>query len=596
MTKGTLTTSSIVQAPVLSIASTPTTTAVSAPLSVPVSSHTGADHSYITIKPSSLPSTTISSGFATQTHRQRHHPIAIAPKPVSKTITRRASLPTQSMRPRKCSKNLSSMTIAVPGGMNDKTQSKPQPITLASPVTRKGSTRSVSASAEDTILAPLEPDSGSISTKRSGSPTPGVQPAKRKECNTKQKCTKQRHQNVSGTTVNTISSKSSQIATVAQSALKNHSNQEDTFSSSLLSIDENPLLSSLDSNLSLDVSSVINEYKELPFNQISGKTRPGVRALHEVQSIERTHFFSPPSSPAPNFSTSIQLAPEAPSSIFSLDSMESSDSLSKDSDHYISPQVSAQSDLFLFDKQPHISKPEPISFLPESFCNEPIFGLSENNPLLLPVTSTGTPPTQENSPAMEESALVSVTKNQVSDPKLGAKEKSKKNVNLKTEKEVSPASFSSDLSLTHSSESALALSPDSSSSSSSLTSPDNTKTQSFNIENNPDYIALTSALSILESQRAKARRDIICLKNLKTEALRNPEDFMREVRKTGRVYGAPTMQNIVRAPFIQWEKYGIDLSDLEQRIRRGIVDNPEHASFSSIRLFDEFLGPKRNEF
>lgn len=60
------------------------------------------------------------------------------------------------------------MTIAVPGGMNDKTQSKPQPITLASPVTRKGSTRSVSASAEDTILAPLEPDSGSISTNGLG--------------------------------------------------------------------------------------------------------------------------------------------------------------------------------------------------------------------------------------------------------------------------------------------------------------------------------------------------------------------------------------------------------------------------------------------
>ena len=41
----------------------------------------------------------------------------------------------------------------------------------------------------------------------------------------------------------------------------------------------------------------------------------------------------------------------------------------------------------------------------------------------------------------------------------------------------------------------------------------------YDLQNNPDYIALSSALSLLERQKARAQQDIVKLQRLKAEAL-----------------------------------------------------------------------------
>lgn len=115
--------------------------------------------------------------------------------------------------------------------------------------------------------------------------------------------------------------------------------------------------------------------------------------------------------------------------------------------------------------------------------------------------------------------------------------------------------------------------------------------QPIDLDNNPDYIALTSALSLLQTQRTRARNDIVQLNKLKTEALADPTRFVTELKKTGHIQNAPEMQAIVRTPLISWNQYGLDNQEtkmLEYQIRKGIVEH-EHPPFSQVRLFDHLM-------
>jgi hypothetical protein len=85
--------------------------------------------------------------------------------------------------------------------------------------------------------------------------------------------------------------------------------------------------------------------------------------------------------------------------------------------------------------------------------------------------------------------------------------------------------------------------------------PSQTNQQNKELQQNPDYIALSSSLNLLRSQHAKASRDIVKLRELKAEALADPERFKEELKQTGQVQGAPKRQNIARAPDINWSKY-----------------------------------------
>lgn len=85
--------------------------------------------------------------------------------------------------------------------------------------------------------------------------------------------------------------------------------------------------------------------------------------------------------------------------------------------------------------------------------------------------------------------------------------------------------------------------------------PSQTNQQNKELQQNPDYIALSSSLNLLRSQHAKASRDIVKLRELKAEALADPEGFKEGLKQTGQVRGAPKRQNIAHAPDINWSKY-----------------------------------------
>ena len=115
--------------------------------------------------------------------------------------------------------------------------------------------------------------------------------------------------------------------------------------------------------------------------------------------------------------------------------------------------------------------------------------------------------------------------------------------------------------------------------------PDGSTIPSADVETNPDYIALTSALSLLLTQRSVACNDLIQLKKLKTEALDDPEKFLAGLRRTGKLPNVPKMQRIVRAPMVSWKTYGMENVHLDHQLARGLVDR--QPSLTPVRLFDD---------
>lgn len=108
----------------------------------------------------------------------------------------------------------------------------------------------------------------------------------------------------------------------------------------------------------------------------------------------------------------------------------------------------------------------------------------------------------------------------------------------------------------------------------------------IDVETNPDYIALTSALSLLQTQRSVACNDLIQLKKLKSDALETPELFLTTLRRTGKLHNAPKMQRIARAPMVSWKKYGIENTVvLDHHLSRGLVER--QPAFNPVKLFDD---------
>lgn len=112
-------------------------------------------------------------------------------------------------------------------------------------------------------------------------------------------------------------------------------------------------------------------------------------------------------------------------------------------------------------------------------------------------------------------------------------------------------------------------------------------------DENPDALALKSAISILQIQARKAAEDMQTLQAMKERAMKNPEEFARaiaagqikskpdylfapsqededvdeedddkmeldELRKDAKAWPRiPTAQNVVRCPPINWHKYSV---------------------------------------
>lgn len=110
------------------------------------------------------------------------------------------------------------------------------------------------------------------------------------------------------------------------------------------------------------------------------------------------------------------------------------------------------------------------------------------------------------------------------------------------------------------------------------------------LENNADYIALSSAFDLLASQKTIALRDIIKLKELKSAALKNTDKFVENL-KTGEDAHFPERQKVIKAPSVPWAKYGIYNPELEHRLATGIVDRAP--GFGEVRLFGDAPGERR---
>ncbi|KAK9320625.1 hypothetical protein V1517DRAFT_328724 [Lipomyces orientalis] len=113
----------------------------------------------------------------------------------------------------------------------------------------------------------------------------------------------------------------------------------------------------------------------------------------------------------------------------------------------------------------------------------------------------------------------------------------------------------------------------------------------IDLDSNTDYIALSSTLELLTSQREKASEDIAKLQRLKIDALDDPDGFIAKLKRDGKVDGAPKMQSIVRAPVVRWSKYGISNPVLEKEIEKGVVSRDTR--FGAVRVFGDPPGQRK---
>lgn len=128
------------------------------------------------------------------------------------------------------------------------------------------------------------------------------------------------------------------------------------------------------------------------------------------------------------------------------------------------------------------------------------------------------------------------------------------------------------------------------------------------LDDNPDAIAMRAALSILQMQRQQSLRDIRDLDKMKTAAIEDPEAFVEHLKASKLSNGPrqgvdvdyadqseeegensepsdpqfprfPSAQNVVRAPPVEWTKYGIvgePLDKMHEAQRRypGLANTP----------------------
>ncbi|CDK24935.1 unnamed protein product [Kuraishia capsulata CBS 1993] len=128
---------------------------------------------------------------------------------------------------------------------------------------------------------------------------------------------------------------------------------------------------------------------------------------------------------------------------------------------------------------------------------------------------------------------------------------------------------------------------------------DNPQQRKHELENNVDYIALCSVLTLLKSQRRLVQEDIRRLNRTQTRALKDPHAFVESLKSRKEKLPAPA--KVPSLPPIQWSKYGFSKSELIQnQIKKGIsqckcsksqpqcdAPGPGDHLMRSYRLFDK---------
>jgi hypothetical protein len=78
----------------------------------------------------------------------------------------------------------------------------------------------------------------------------------------------------------------------------------------------------------------------------------------------------------------------------------------------------------------------------------------------------------------------------------------------------------------------------------------------LSLSENPDYLALQSALNLLNAQHRQAVEDMQKLHTLKNKAIADPVWFKQLVEAGQLSDMVPRKQQIVRCPKVDWERYG----------------------------------------
>jgi hypothetical protein len=105
----------------------------------------------------------------------------------------------------------------------------------------------------------------------------------------------------------------------------------------------------------------------------------------------------------------------------------------------------------------------------------------------------------------------------------------------------------------------------------------------LDLENDPDYVALSASLDLLANQYNIAREDIVTLRQLRDNALADPTKFASELKQNGTIPALPRPQKVVKAPLVGCASPGVDTTDLEQQVDKGIVDRAPFCG--SLRIF-----------
>lgn len=111
---------------------------------------------------------------------------------------------------------------------------------------------------------------------------------------------------------------------------------------------------------------------------------------------------------------------------------------------------------------------------------------------------------------------------------------------------------------------------------------------------NPDYVALQSALSLLQTQRDTAKQHILHLSQLKQTFLEEPELFLDQLK--ARQLDIPQAQKIVKCPRIDWQSYKPQ-GQLKNVIDQGVVDNVViKASINTLLIQEHYSIFKRRYY
>lgn len=108
--------------------------------------------------------------------------------------------------------------------------------------------------------------------------------------------------------------------------------------------------------------------------------------------------------------------------------------------------------------------------------------------------------------------------------------------------------------------------------------------QSSELAENTDYIALTSALSMLTRQQETSKRDLVKLSQMRQQAVEQPEQFLEKV-KSGQV-SFPKALYVTMVPSIDWNQYDFDNRELDAVIGRQRKES-EKGVVEEVPLFNQ---------